>query len=226
VKMLNFDISGRYDHYSDFGGDFTPKAGFKFTPIKQVAFRGTYSKGFRAPAFAENGSSSSEGFITQTPASSYPASFCAPTVHSTAYCLPYTFGIITAANPNIKPEKSDSYTFGLILEPISQFSASFDFYDIKKRNTIVPGNSGSRAGSLFCGPTDSAGARRTAGSAGSVIPGLAASAPGGFQRVRQCKRADHRWYRHRPARQTRVRSMGQVHQRSIRHQDLQLQAGV
>jgi iron complex outermembrane recepter protein len=151
VSMLNLDISGRYDHYSDFGGDFTPKAGFKFKPIKQVAFRGTFSKGFRAPAFAENGSSSSEGFITQTPANSYPASFCAPTVHSTAYCLPYTFGIITAANPNIKPEKSDSYTFGVILEPIPQFTATFDFYDIKKKNTIVPGNSGAALAPYFAG---------------------------------------------------------------------------
>jgi len=37
IKMLNFDVSGRYDHYSDFGSAFTPKAGFKFTPIKEVA---------------------------------------------------------------------------------------------------------------------------------------------------------------------------------------------
>jgi iron complex outermembrane receptor protein len=151
VKMLNFDISGRYDHYSDFGGAFTPKAGFKFTPIKQVAVRGTYSKGFRAPAFAENGSSSVEGFITQNPLTAFPTNFCSPTVHSAAYCLPYTFGIITAANPNIKPEKSDSYTFGVIFEPISQLSASVDFYDIKKRNTIVPGNSGAALAPYFAG---------------------------------------------------------------------------
>jgi iron complex outermembrane receptor protein len=156
LKMLNFDISGRYDHYSDFGGDFTPKAGFKFTPIKQVAVRGTYSKGFRAPAFAENGSSSVEGFITQNPATAYPTNFCSavgatPAQHSAAYCLPYTFGIITAANPNIKPEKSDSYTFGLIFEPISQLSVSVDYYDIKKKNTIVPGNSGAALAPYFAG---------------------------------------------------------------------------
>jgi len=149
LNSLNFDISGRYDHYSDFGGDFTPKAGFKFKPIKQLAIRGTYSQGFRAPAFAENGSSSVEGFINQNPQTAYPASFCA--AHSAAYCLPYTFGIITAANPNIKPEKSDSYTFGVIFEPISQLSASVDFYDIKKKNTIVPGNSGAALAPYFAG---------------------------------------------------------------------------
>jgi iron complex outermembrane receptor protein len=151
VKMLNIDISGRYDHYSDFGGAFTPKAGFKFTPIKQLAVRGTYSQGFRAPSFAENGSSSVEGFITQNPTTAYPANFCAPNVHSAAYCLPYTFGEINSANPNIKPERSDSYTFGVIFEPISQLSLSADFYDIKKKNTIVPGNAAAALAPYFAG---------------------------------------------------------------------------
>lgn len=131
VKMLNFDVSGRYDHYSDFGNAFTPKVGFKFNPMRQIALRGTYSRGFRAPAFAENGSSSSEGFITKQ----LPASFCAQ--HSAAYCLPYPLGLLSSANPKIQPEKSDSYTFGVILEPSSHFSASIDAYAIKKTNVIT-----------------------------------------------------------------------------------------
>ena len=151
VKMLDFDVSGRYDHYSDFGGAFTPKAGFKFTPIKEVAIRGTYSKGFRAPSFAENGSSSAEGFISVNPASSFPASFCAPNVHSAAYCLPYALGEFSLANPNIQPEKSDSYTFGVILEPIKQFSVSVDDYAIKKRDVIEPPNSGAALGPYLAG---------------------------------------------------------------------------
>jgi iron complex outermembrane recepter protein len=151
VKMLDLDISGRYDHYSDFGGAFTPKAGFKFTPIKQIAVRGTYSKGFRAPSFAENGSSSAEGFISVNPASSFPTSFCAPTFHSAAYCLPYTLGVFSLANPNIQPEKSDSYTLGVILEPIKQFSVSVDAYAIKKRNVIEPPNSGAALGPYLTG---------------------------------------------------------------------------
>ena len=140
VKILNFDVSGRYDHYSDFGGAFTPKVGFKFTPIKQIAVRGTYSRGFRAPAFAENGSSSSEGFITLTPSagSPFPANYCAPTVHSAGYCLPYSVGLLSSANPNIKPERSDSFTVGVIFEPMPQFSASIDYYAIKKKDVIEP----------------------------------------------------------------------------------------
>jgi len=136
VKTLNLDISGRYDHYSDFGGAFTPKIGVKFTPIREVALRATYSRGFRAPSFAENGSSSSEGFFTEV----LPAAFCAQ--HSAAYCQPYSLGLLSSANPNIQPEKSDSYTFGIILEPFSHFSASIDAYAIKKNNVIEPPDAG------------------------------------------------------------------------------------
>jgi AraC-like DNA-binding protein len=58
-------------------------------------------KGFRAPAFAENGSSSAKGFVSVSPATSFPPAFCAQ--HSAAYCLPYLLGILASANPNIKP---------------------------------------------------------------------------------------------------------------------------
>lgn len=138
IRPLNIDVSGRYDHYSDFGSAFTPKIGFKFTPIKDLALRGTYSKGFRAPAFAENGSSSAEGFITLTPTAGapFPSNYCA--THSIGYCLPYAVGLLSSANPNIKPEKSDSFTLGVILAPIEQFSVSVDAYAIKKTNVIEP----------------------------------------------------------------------------------------
>jgi iron complex outermembrane recepter protein len=148
VKQLNLDLSGRYDHYSDFGSAFTPKAGFKFAPIQELAVRGTYSKGFRAPAFAENGSSSALGFTTVNPATQF-GNFCAS--HSAAYCLPYALGVQSEANPNIKPEKSDSYTFGVIAQPIKQFSASIDYYAIKKKNVIEPPATNSALGPYLAG---------------------------------------------------------------------------
>ena len=45
--------SGRFDEYSTGQSNFSPKFGFKFTPIEQLAFRGTFSKGFRIPSFNE-----------------------------------------------------------------------------------------------------------------------------------------------------------------------------
>ncbi|MFX5684668.1 TonB-dependent receptor, partial [Acinetobacter baumannii] len=64
--------SGRYDHYSEGFSHFSPKVGAKWTPIKQIAIRGTYSNGVRAPTFAENNPRSSyAGFVTFTPPCSF-----------------------------------------------------------------------------------------------------------------------------------------------------------
>jgi len=46
VKALEVDLSARYDHYGDFGGKFVPKAGFKFTPLKQLTFARHLLAGF------------------------------------------------------------------------------------------------------------------------------------------------------------------------------------
>ncbi len=53
---LEVNISGRYDNYSTGFDRFSPKVGLKFTPVKQVILRGTFSKGFRTPSFAETNS--------------------------------------------------------------------------------------------------------------------------------------------------------------------------
>jgi iron complex outermembrane receptor protein len=137
LKSLELTASGRFDHYSDFGNSFTPKFGFKFKPIEEIMLRGTYSKGFRAPSFAENGSSEVEGFVPGF--SACPSPLC--TAHGgDGYINSYTLGELTTANPAIKPEKSDSFTLGLVVEPLKAFSASVDYYYIKKTNLISPAN--------------------------------------------------------------------------------------
>jgi iron complex outermembrane receptor protein len=135
LKSLEITASGRFDHYSDFGNSTTPKFGFKFKPIDALMLRGTYSQGFRAPSFAENGSSEVEGFIPGF-------GFCPSTPLCVAhgadpYISSYNLGELTTANPNIKPEKSRSYTAGLVIEPVKAFSATFDYYYIKKTNLIA-----------------------------------------------------------------------------------------
>ena len=134
TKSFEVDASARYDHYSDFGGAFDPKIGFKWSPIEQFTLRGTYSRGFRAPGFAENGSSAVTGFTTET----LPPSFVSAH-NSDAYTLPYGIGFATTGNPNIKPEKSQSVTLGIIFEPTSWLNGSLDYYAIKKTNVITAG---------------------------------------------------------------------------------------
>lgn len=145
LQSLEADVSGRFDHYSDVGNNFAPKIGLKWKPLDWVAIRGTYSKGFRAPSFAENGSSSSQGFVTYQTPTSFQAN------HSAAYNLPYSLAEFTQANPNIKPEKATNFTFGVVVQPTSWLNASVDYYNIRKSNVIVAADTSSALAAYYAG---------------------------------------------------------------------------
>jgi iron complex outermembrane receptor protein len=147
LQSLEADVSGRYDHYSDFGGNFSPKLGLKWKPTDWLALRGTYSKGFRAPSFAEAGDSGAQGFISNyTP----PQSFV--DAHgNNGYVQPYTYTSVSGANKNIKPEKSTNYTFGIVLQPTSWLNASVDYYHIKKTDVITTSDIGDALADYYAG---------------------------------------------------------------------------
>lgn len=156
LQSLEVDVSGREDHYSDFGSAFSPKAAFKWTPSTAFSLRGTYSKGFRAPSFAENGSSASEGFITYT----LPASFTAAHGND-GYVQPYSLGLLTAANPNIQPERARNFTLGLVFQPTSSLSGTLDYYNIVKTGVIAQSSPDAVLNAYFAGQSLPAGSSLT-----------------------------------------------------------------
>lgn len=147
LKVLDLAASGRYDHYSEGFGRFSPKVGFKFTPIPQFAVRGTYSQGFRAPTFAEAGPRSQyAGFVTYTPPCNFVIAHGGTASASggcsdngNPYAQQYQLGRGVAGNPDLKPETSRSFTAGAIFQPVRWISFTADYYNVKKSNLIVAG---------------------------------------------------------------------------------------
>ena len=140
LKNLEVDVSGRIDSVNTFGTARTPKFGFKYTPVEQVTLRGTYARGFRAPNPAEAGQSGSVFLANSVP----DPRLCPggdPTVAGVypSQCAVQIPGLATS-NPQLKPEKSSSYTFGVIFEPITGYSVSADYYKIKITDQIVSGS--------------------------------------------------------------------------------------
>ena len=131
---LEINLSGRYDHYSDGFSNFSPKIGVKVTPIKMLALRGTYSRGFRAPSIPESQNGSVIGFITATPPPDVVAAH-----GNDAYVQAYGLGLNSASNPDLRPEKSRSFTLGAILQPARWFSMTVDYYNIRKKDVIAGG---------------------------------------------------------------------------------------
>jgi iron complex outermembrane receptor protein len=134
LTSLEFDAAGRIDHYnSPKNTSFTPKFGLKWTPIEQVALRGTYARGFRAPGIAEAGSSGT-GSATTAPVDPLRC----PYTQKPSDCGQGYVATLSVANPNLKPERSRSYTLGIVLEPIKRVSFTFDYYNIRRDDEIVP----------------------------------------------------------------------------------------
>ena len=52
-SQLDVTAALRHDRYNDFGSTTNPKASFRYQPIRELLFRGSYSTGFRAPALFE-----------------------------------------------------------------------------------------------------------------------------------------------------------------------------
>jgi iron complex outermembrane receptor protein len=154
LNNVELNLSGRYDHYSDFGGNFSPKIGIKYTPIRTVALRATFSKGFRAPSFSESGNSASQGF-TNFSFTNYPAFVAAH--GGSEYTKTYSLSNITAANPNLKPEKSTSFTTGVVWSPTRSFSVALDYYHIKKNDVISQASAGTAIAAYYAGQAIPAG---------------------------------------------------------------------
>ena len=129
TKNLELSAALRADHYSTVGGSVTPKIGFKWTPMKELALRGTFAEGFRSPSVAENGVGGLAFFTTAT-----DPIRCALGV--AAACAPASVAGITSPNPALKPETSRSYTLGLVFEPTSKTSIAVDLFQIDRANEI------------------------------------------------------------------------------------------
>jgi iron complex outermembrane receptor protein len=138
VDQLELSASGRYDDYSSGQSNFSPKFGAKFTPIPQIALRGTWSKGFRIPSFNEAYGLPTTGYVTYTlnPANAAEAAFIAAHGGNAYATGAFSVGLTSTGNPNLAPEKSTSWTVGTIIEPIRNLSFTVDYFHIKVKDII------------------------------------------------------------------------------------------
>jgi iron complex outermembrane receptor protein len=137
IDSVDLTFAGRYDKYSTGQDAFSPKAGIKFTPIPEIALRGTWSKGFRIPSFNESFGLPTTGYVTRTVNCATYAAFCAAHGGNAYATGQYPLGLTQTGNPGLDPEKSTAFTAGIILEPMRNVSFTVDFWRIKVKDLIV-----------------------------------------------------------------------------------------
>ena len=138
ARELSINGAVRRTHYSLSGTVYTWKLGGSYVPIDGIRFRATRSRDIRAPNISElfeNGGSSNTNVFD-------------PVLGRSVQVRE-----ISAGNPNLKPEKADTLTAGVILQPafLTRFSASVDYYDSKIRDAIATLGAPTLAQGCFAG---------------------------------------------------------------------------
>jgi len=142
VKGLEAQLAVRKDRYSDFGSATSPKVALSMKPSDGILIRSSYAKGFRAPSLVQlhQGASSSFPSIRDVVrCDAYTAAAAAgqaTTAERTAACGSAQVRSVSSGNKSLDAEKSESFNFGIVIEPSRDFSIGVDYYKIKHTNKI------------------------------------------------------------------------------------------
>ncbi len=137
IKDLEVDLALRHDHYSDFGGSTNPKVGLRYQPVRQVLLRASYNRGFRAPTLFDINAPQT----TTNTANTYddpllcPNGVAVPGANPNVACDQQQ-NIRSGGNKNLSPEKSKTYSAGVVFEPLPELTMSLDYWDIRLRDKI------------------------------------------------------------------------------------------
>ncbi|MCL9999595.1 MAG: TonB-dependent receptor [Erythrobacter sp.] len=160
VEELTIEGAVRYSDYNTAtGGVWAYNGGIVYSPVRDVRFRAAYGRAVRAPNIGDLFSTASETFLNglvdpcnQTVINDNPnrARNCAAAGVPTTLVVngetrPWTntpaSGIsgVSAGNPNLQPETSDSFTVGAVFQPsfVPGLSFSVDYYDIQVESVIA-----------------------------------------------------------------------------------------
>lgn len=125
----------RYDRYQGSGSSTSPKVGLRWQPTSSVLLRGSVGKGFRAPSLGDLYSPTTTG-PSQLGLSD---PLRCPTTKDFIKDCARQFAVTNGGNANLKSEKSNNLTLGLVFEPTRNLSLGIDAFKITLKDTISNG---------------------------------------------------------------------------------------
>jgi len=155
IEQMDFayllSVNGSY-RYSDYSTNHTTNSyglGLEWAPVKDYRFRGTYQQAVRAANVIEL--FQAQGFNlfnmdsdpcggpkpTATLAQCQRTGLAANKYGSELLNSPAgQYNYLQGGNPALNPETSNSYTVGLVMQPLPNLSATVDYWNIKVKDTI------------------------------------------------------------------------------------------
>lgn len=146
---LSLDGAYRYADYSTVGGAEAWKVGGVYAPVRDVSFRGTYSRAVRAPNITEAFLPATAGFFSVTDPCDVDEIDSDPdrAANCAAQGVPVGFESntnvsiegVSSGNANLDAEEAESFTYGVVLQPRWTPGLTFtaDYYDIQIDGAIA-----------------------------------------------------------------------------------------
>ena len=124
-EMINVQVAGRYEHFSDFGDTVNGKFAARVEPVQGLALRGSISTGFRAPGMAQQ-------FFSTTSTNNVNGTL----IEIGTFPVESPIAKALGAQP-LKPEKSVNIGGGVAFNMVRGLSLTVDYYNIKINDRIT-----------------------------------------------------------------------------------------
>jgi iron complex outermembrane receptor protein len=134
AEELTLSVSGRFDHYSDFGSTTNPKIGVTYKPLEWVKVRGSWGKSFVAPSLADSNlaTTTSITYLANPPSIFLPPANLVANGTYPAIKPGQSIAVLLGNVPGIAPQKAKTYSIGVDVEPpmIDRLKLSLTYWKI------------------------------------------------------------------------------------------------
>jgi iron complex outermembrane receptor protein len=124
-------LSMRQDHYESVGSATSPKLGLRYLPSKELLLRASVGAGFRAPSMTDL----HRPTVYSSTATLPDPVYCATVDNDLSACAD-NWNTRRYSNANLKPEHSQQFSAGFVLEPNKYWTASLDYWNIQRTDLI------------------------------------------------------------------------------------------
>ncbi|TCP03121.1 TonB-dependent receptor domain-containing protein [Rubrivivax gelatinosus] len=133
TKTFETSVAARYERYSDYGSDFSPKIAAKWKVLPSLSLRGSIARGFRAPSLSVLNQKT-----TFSAESVDDLQTCLAFGGSAQYCSENLVQVNTydQANAELDSEKSKQWSMGLVWDATQNVSFKADYWSIEIEDAI------------------------------------------------------------------------------------------
>ncbi len=144
VQAVDVQVAGRFEDYSDVGSVAKPKVAGSWDVVDGLRFRGSWSEGFKAPNLEVVNTTLLERVNGYPDYIQCEAAVRQDRIPDYTQCatLGVTVASLRGGNPDLEPEESTSYSYGVVFEPqflpdsFGDLTFTVDAWHIEQENVI------------------------------------------------------------------------------------------